>query len=382
MMLWALLSLAVNAALSKEQARENPIRRIVNLLQKMAEDIEKESETDKDLHEKYMCYCQTNTGKLAAGIEELQAKIPQIEASIKETVGQKEQLIQELAQHKQDREDAKASIDSATAQREKEAAEYASESTESKTNIAALGKAIDAISSGMAGSFLQTNAAAALKDVVMNANKLDRYQQGVLTEFLSGSTQYAPGSGEIVGILKQLKEDMEKDLKDTIETEDAAIAEFEGLVDAKKKIIEAATSAIESKTERAGELAVKIVNLKNDLEDAQDALGDDGTFLAELKKGCATAGAEYDERTSIRADELVAVQETVKILNDDDALDLFKKTMPSPGAASADDACAGCSRRGFVGAPVGQVGAQLAARADPACIARQEGRLREDPQDD
>jgi len=30
-----------------------------------------------------------------------------------------------------------------------------------------------------------------------------------------------------------------------------------------------------------------------------------------------------------RADELVAIQETIKILNDDDALDLFKKTLPS-----------------------------------------------------
>merc|ERR1719440_2699791 len=28
--------------------------------------------------------------------------------------------------------------------------------------------------------------------------------------------------------------------------------------------------------------------------------------------------------------ELVAIQETIKILNDDDALDLFKKTLPSP----------------------------------------------------
>merc|ERR1719159_1135167 len=31
-----------------------------------------------------------------------------------------------------------------------------------------------------------------------------------------------------------------------------------------------------------------------------------------------------------RADELVAIGETIKILNDDDALDLFKKTLPSP----------------------------------------------------
>merc|ERR1719482_859275 len=108
-----------------------------------------------------------------------------------------------------------------------------------------------------------------------------------MTEFLSTSTQqgYAPASGEIVGILKQLLENMEGDLKDATDTENAAIAEFEGLVAAKEKEIQAATEAIEAKTERAGDLAVKLVNLKNDLEDAQESLADDQKFLSELKKG-------------------------------------------------------------------------------------------------
>ena len=37
---------------------------------------------------------------------------------------------------------------------------------------------------------------------------------------------------------------------------------------------------------------MKIVNLKNDLSDAQDALEEDQTFYAELKKGCANAESE------------------------------------------------------------------------------------------
>ena len=115
------------------------------------------------------------------------------------------------------------------------------------------------------------------------------------------------------------KQDMEKELGDITKTEDGAIADFESLVAAKEKEIAAATEAIEMKLEKNGEMAVKIVNLKNDLEDAQESLGEDQKFLAELKKGCATAGADYDSRVKGRAEELVAVQETIKILNDDDA---------------------------------------------------------------
>ena len=63
-------------------------------------------------------------------------------------------------------------------------------------------------------------------------------------------------------------------------------------VAAKQKEIGANTEAIESKTARNGEVAVKIVNLKNDLSDASDALAEDQTFYAELKKGCANAESE------------------------------------------------------------------------------------------
>jgi len=328
-----LLAAAVSAAVlskAQEEMLENPIRRIVNLLQKMQKEVTEEGERDKDLNEKFICYCEKNDGELAASTEELRNKIPQIEASIKEAVSLKEQLDADLVNHKATREAAKETIATATKQREKEAAEFASESGELKSNIGALGKASDAIAKGMSGAFLQSAAANVLRDMASGENSLSRYQRDTLTSFLSTSSGYAPASGEILGILRQLKEDMEKELKDVTEAENAAITEFEGLVSAKEKEIAAATEAIESKTQRAGEVAVEIVQLKNDLEDTKDELGADEVFLMELKKSCATKAKEYEERMANRADELVAIGETIKILNDDDALDLFKKTLPSP----------------------------------------------------
>jgi chromosome segregation ATPase len=182
----------------------------------------------------------------------------------------------------------------------------------------------------MAGSFLQSGDAQVLRKIAVDAVSLSRYNRETLTAFLSTHAGYAPASGEILGILKQLQEDMEATLSDITKVENEAIAEFEGLVAAKEKEIAAATEAIEAKTERAGEVAVQIVNLKNDLEDTKDELGADEVFLMELKKSCSTKATEYDERVKMRSMELVAIQETIKILNDDDALDLFKKTLPSP----------------------------------------------------
>merc|ERR1719336_2852382 len=73
--------------------------------------------------------------------------------------------------------------------------------------------------------------------------------------------------------------------------------------------------------------------MKEDLSDTQAALLQDKKFLAELEKGCSTKAAEWEERSKTRAAELLALADTIKVLNDDDALELFKKTLPSASAS-------------------------------------------------
>merc|ERR1719389_610128 len=119
---------------------------------------------------------------------------------------------------------------------------------------------------------------------------------------------------------------MSKDLEELVATEDQAKKDFEGLVAAKEKEIAAAVKGIEEKTVRAGETAVQIVMMKEDLDDTQQALMEDQQFLADLSKNCATKEKEWAETCKMRQMELVAIADTIKILNDDDALELFKKT--------------------------------------------------------
>merc|ERR1719160_1276772 len=161
-----------------------------------------------------------------------------------------------------------------------------------------------------------------------------------LVSFLSGgqgdAEGYAPASGEIVGILKQLGDEMAKDLAESLVQEEAAIKAYEELMAAKKEEIEALTKAIEDKLVRVGELGVQIAEMKNDLEDTQEGLAEDKKFLAELGKTCELKKKEWDEICKLRSEELLALSDTIKILNDDDALELFKKTLPSASFIQID----------------------------------------------
>merc|ERR1719183_3384618 len=123
---------------------------------------------------------------------------------------------------------------------------------------------------------------------------------------------------------------MEGDLADTVAAEEASIANYDALMKAKTEQVEALTKEIEDKLSRIGNDGVKLSEMKEDLEDTTETLAEDKQFLAELEKGCATKQGEWDARCKTRTEELLALADTIKILNDDDALELFKKTLPSP----------------------------------------------------
>jgi len=331
---FALVASLGHAAQVEERAAvaANPVRKVVNMLQAMQTKIKAEGEREKGLFEKFMCYCQNGDGALAKSISEAEAKVPQVTSDIEEGESQVTQLKADLKSHQTDRASAKTAMAEATNIRSKEAGEFAALKAEFDANIAAVSKATAAIEKGVAGSFLQTGAAQLLKKLVL-AQSMDDFAREELTSFLSGSQNYAPQSGQITGILKEMRDTMNKNLGESTADENTAIKNYDGLMAAKSKEVEALTRSIEEKMVRLGELQVSIVEMKEDLDDTSKSLLEDKKFLADLSKNCALKTKENDENMRLRSEELLALADTIKVLNDDDALELFKKTLPGASAS-------------------------------------------------
>jgi predicted nucleic acid-binding Zn-ribbon protein len=224
---------SLQLASSASMARANPIRRVVTMLQKIEQKVTKEGEAATELHEKAMCACKTQTNDYTQSISDGEAKSKQLAANLKSTTDMKAQLESDLKGHKSDREAAKMALADAKALREKEAAAFDATMTEYQTNIAAMSKAVAAIEKGGGNSFLQTDAAQQLRDIVNSQQAMAGDSREELLSFLSNSEE-SGASGEIVGILKQLGDEMAKDLADATKVEDGAIADYNGLVAAKK----------------------------------------------------------------------------------------------------------------------------------------------------
>jgi hypothetical protein len=329
---WLLVgSVVMRADATKLNLMANPIRKVVTMMQKMQTQVEHDGKVKEDMYDKFMCYCKNGGSSLSSSIEAAEEKIPQLESSIKENKGAHAQIEADLKSSYDDRKEATDTLAKAKAIRAKEAKEYAAEKTETESNIAALEKAIPAIEKGLGASFIQTNTGMADRlrqlSVSMDMESADR---DLLASFLAdGSTSKGSGSSEILGILKEMHDEMNKDLDDLNAQEESSIADYESLVAAKNKQRAALTKGIETKEVRKGQLAVKLTETENDLEDTSEQLAEDKKMLANLDTQCKVKKQEWESYRKMMAQEHVALAETIKLLNDDDALGLFKKTLPS-----------------------------------------------------
>merc|ERR1719160_814304 len=309
--------------------KENPIRRIVTLLQDMQKEIEAEGEKEEEAFEKFMCYCDGNTDGMKKSAEEGAQKAAELSSKLEALKAEKAQLEQELKDHQSSRETAKQDQEKAASLRAKENEEFVAAAADMSTNIAAMKGAIAALEKGM-GSFLQMGASQkeAVQRMVSSTSQLDEFQRESVMDLLQGKDT-AQSSGEITGMLKAMLEEMEGDLATAKKDEATAATGFEELSAAKASEIASATSAIESKTKRSGEVAVEVVQTQDDMEDTEKEVKETQAFIGDLATQCAEKKADWAERQKMRAEEISAISEAIKVLNDDDALDLFKKTIPS-----------------------------------------------------
>merc|ERR1740138_1452525 len=152
--------------------------------------------------------------------------------------------------------------------------------------------------------------------------------------FLSipGFQSYAPQSGQIFGILEQLKKDFSDSLKAAQDEELKSKTEFETMKAAKLEQIATAKKIIIQIDGEIAELKEKHAAMLEEYEDTQAQLALDTEFLANLKKKCAESDAEFAKRVEDRTTEIAAVAETIKILNTDEMFDVSEMTVNKPPA--------------------------------------------------
>merc|ERR1719386_544362 len=157
-------------------------------------------------------------------------------------------------------------------------------------------------------------------------------QKRKLTAFLQAPTgflqqSYAPQSGEVFGIMKNMQESFEANLATAQKDEAESLSNFNELKAAKEAEIASGTEQIEAKT---GERATADERNGADTQDRADTtktLAADQDYLAMLKETCGDMDSQMEQRVKTRALEVEAVSKAMAVLAGEDARDTFGKTL-------------------------------------------------------
>jgi len=333
---WLLLAALAASAIaittrSDSSSGANPIRKVVRMMQKMGEKIEKEAKKEVDLYEKFECYCKGTIAELQESIQKAESN-PISQSDIDEKKAEVESLEQEVAKLKDDRIAEEESLQAAKAQRAKEHDAFVKEVTEEEGVVQTIDSASEAISGSAetATSFLQTsnNQVSQLLRLIESNLRLDSAEKRQATAFLQGERS-AADPGMVVGMLSAIKDETKEEIQTETKTEDDAVETYTGVKKSKKVEISTLLTQFERKMKRAGELKVEVVNLERELAEQGASIEDDKKMLAELQKSCSKKAADWEKRQSARQEEQLALQDTIKILDSDESLDLFRKRSTS-----------------------------------------------------
>jgi len=148
-----------------------------------------------------------------------------------------------------------------------------------------MGKAIVALEKGSASGFLQTSTATLVEHLTSDMDMSVTHRE-VLNSFFaqrSDTDEDSPENDQIVGILKQMKSDMEKELAADVQGDEEAEKRYRSLFAARKKESLAAAQAIEDKQSRLGKLGVELQSNKEEYDDVSARVDEDSKFLADKK---------------------------------------------------------------------------------------------------
>merc|ERR1719487_1234824 len=334
-----LLQLKQDAAFLDADSKEYPVTIVVKLLKDMQATLKKEMETDYDSYDKLACWCETNDKEKTAAVEVAEQRITAFVSEIEELSAKSARLETEIKTLNEEIAQNQEALNKATAIREKELEEFNAEEKDMMQSIQALKNAITVLGKHHPESLVSMESLVSIATLIRHhlhskaqllKGTISPDQKRTLTAFVqqpAGFQSYAPQSGAIFGILKQMKETFETNLSQAQKDELAAQDAYNELKTAKLAEIAASKKAVDMKSVELAETDEKCAQDKESLADTRDALSADQKFLLDLKEKCRMTDAEMEERTKARQAEIAAVGEAIAILTEDDARDTFSSTL-------------------------------------------------------
>jgi len=300
-----------------------PVEKVISLLEDLVTESEEEGAAEAKTYDTFACFCKDNTDTKSTSILDGQDNIESLSATIQEKTATKEEKITEIGERKVRQEELAKTLEETKVRLAQERTEYEARNADLEKAISSLENAIAALDNAKP-SFLQVDFKDSLKHMFDMAEVMDlvkSQKQKTVVAFLQGKSKVDPNDPEykyhsqgILDVLNDLlkdfnaeKRDVDAEWEKTRTSEEDLIADTESQMDENKIAI----STLEGDVETLG---TEIAQAREDLVDAEAMLKDDQQYLTDLTERCEQRAHAYDQRSSMRGQELTALEKALDIL--------------------------------------------------------------------
>jgi peptidoglycan hydrolase CwlO-like protein len=351
-----LLLLAGSAAV--EAADPHPIGKVVTLLQDLMEKVKSEGQAEEVSFQKFVYWCKTSTTELSDAIAEEKETIDTLESTIEGKTKEIELFKEDIKKLEDEIKDLQAADKAAIDDNKERNDLYLEKKTDIEDTIKAIGEAVTALEAAAKStdSKLLLAQHKLAQDRVRNifaliATVATEGEQDSLLGFVQDTNSTVPKgvmaagdnmkhvkkysfkSNKVTELLKTLSMKFEDDLVTATRHETAASNSFALSKSARDATLKAAEDSKKQKESDLGDAEGTLKAAEGDLKDEQDDLTADSGALDTTTDSCNMKKTEWEERSTIRSQELEAMAAGVKILAKVSGVRTEAPSNPVPPAA-------------------------------------------------
>merc|ERR1719316_1382092 len=299
---------------------------------------------------------------MAAAIENAKQLIDELSKSILELKGRLGSYVAEIAKLEKDVAETKQAIEEAEEQRKKENADYLKKKAALELGLANLEKAIKVLAEATVDATpnlqkpdpnrdaqAETKLLTIMAGVRSAMRNYNHFGEGSRTvndgdvaavkSFMSRPTAllirtganpaagtYTSQSGQIQGILAQMKDDFEHELESSAEEEDAAASSHAELMETKREDLALLEKTLTKTTLAQGNDKKQLAEDSQEREETQAQLKTDEAFFAETKESCKAKADQWAGRARSRTEELAAIDKALAVLTSPESKAIFERS--------------------------------------------------------
>jgi len=317
---------------SDDQVPNDKIQKVITMLENLIAEMDAEAATDEKQFAEFSTWCTATKKATEESISTLTGQIESLTASLADLYAQKTTLETQIAKLDDQIKQTKQQIETATQKRQEEHANFNKEQIDFDNSIAACNKAVTILKAHYGDgaeaeapekpswmSFMQIKST--LRTALAHRGRPSNEVNPLVSSFLSMNSpqfdRYSAKTTEGLNIVDQMKilgETFMEDKQSAIDEENRLQKLYDELMKEKTQLL---TSLTTERNERQGvlnQVNQDIAEQETAKANAEAELKDEQAYLAQTTKTCADTAALFEMRKKDRAEEKLAVQEAIKVL--------------------------------------------------------------------